>query len=174
LDVGNAKLNYYQATKIFCKWLYKSKKINSNPADLVDRRKIKQVIPPAITEEQLEILLNETDNLRDKCILNLFFDSGCRLSKLVGIKSSDFNWKKNTVIVTGKIGQRKAPFTSKTGKILQQWFSEHNTFELNKYGVQTMLRRLETKTGIERNAHAFVRGFANAQFKKGLSMGSLY
>ncbi len=119
LNVGNAKLNYYQATKIFCNWLYKSKKINSNPADLVDRPKIKNVIPPAVTEDQLDILLNATDNFRDKCILKLFFDSGCRLSELVGIKDTDFDWKKNTVIVTGKTGQRKAPYGQDTCKMLQ-------------------------------------------------------
>jgi len=39
LNVGNAKLNYYQVTKIFCNWLYKSKKIAKNPIDLVDKPK---------------------------------------------------------------------------------------------------------------------------------------
>jgi site-specific recombinase XerD len=169
LNVGNAKLNYYQVTKIFCTWLYKSRKINSNPTDLVDRPKIEKKILPAITTAQLDTLLDATENFRDKCILKLFFDSGCRLSELVGIKDTDFNWKRRTVIVNGKTGQRRAPFTRETGKMLQQWFSEHKTFELNRYGVQTMLRRLEEKTGIECNAHAFRRGFANAQFKKGLS-----
>ena len=169
LNVGNAKLNYYQVTKIFCNWLYRSKKINSSPADLVDRPKIEKKILPAITAEQLDTLLSAADSLRDKCILKLFYDSGCRLSELVGIKDTDFDWKKRTVIVNGKTGQRKAPFTQDTSKMLQQWFGEHKSFELNKYGVQTMLRRLETKTGIECNAHTFRRGFANAQFKKGLS-----
>ena len=169
LDVGNAKLNYYQVIKIFCNWLHRSRKINSNPADLVDRPKIKKVILPAITTEQLDTLLIDAENFRDKCIIKLFYDSGCRLGELVGIRDTNFDWKKNTVIVSGKTGQRKAPFTKETGELLKQWFSEHKTFELNKHGVQSMLRRLETKTGIECNAHAFRRGFAIAQFKKGLS-----
>ena len=169
LNLGNAKLNYYQVTKIFCTWLYRSRKINSNPADLVDRPKIEKKILPAITTGQLNTLLNAAENFRDKCILKLFFDSGCRLSELVGIKNTDFDWKRRTVVVSGKTGQRRAPFTEETGEMLQQWFSEHKTFELNKYGVQTMLRRLESKTGIECNAHAFRRGFANNQFRKGLS-----
>jgi len=127
------------------------------------------VILAAVTQDQLDTLLNATDNFRDKCILKLFFDSGCRLSELVGIKDTDYDWKRSIVLVTGKTGQRKAPFTKETGKMLQQWFSKHKTFELNKYGIQSMLRRLKTKTGIACNAHTFRRGFANAQFKKGLS-----
>jgi len=170
LNLGNAKLNYYQVVKIFCSWLHRSRKINRNPTDLVDRPKIEKKIMPAITPKQLDTLLNDAEDFRDKCILKLFFDSGCRLSELVGIKDTDFDWDKGTVTVTGKgKKQRKAPFTKKTGKMLQQWFSEHKTFELNKYGVQTMLRRLKSKTDIKCNAHAFRRGFANAQFKKGLS-----
>jgi site-specific recombinase XerD len=169
LKVGNAKLNYYQVTKVFCNWLHKSKKIDSNPADLVDRPKIQKKILPAITTEQLDTLLDAAENLRGKCILKLLFDSGCRLSELVGIKDADFDWKKRTVIVSGKTGQRKAKFGQATSKMLKRWFNAHKTFELNRYGVQSMLRRLEEKTGIECNAHAFRRGFAIAQFKKGLS-----
>jgi len=169
LNVGNAKLNYYQVVKIFCSWLHRSRKINRNPTDLVDRPKIEKRLMPAITKEQLDTLLNAAESFRDKCILKLLFDSGCRLGELVGIKDTDFDWKNRTVVVSGKTGQRKAPFGRDTSKMLQQWFSGHKTFELNRYGVQSMLRRLEEKTGIECNAHAFRRGFANAQFKKGLS-----
>ncbi|MHA2068505.1 MAG: tyrosine-type recombinase/integrase [Candidatus Thorarchaeota archaeon] len=134
LNVGNAKRNYYQVIKIFCSWLHRSKKISGNPVDLVDRPKTEKKILPAITTDQLDTLLRTAENARDKCILKLFFDSGCRLSELVGIKDTDFDWKKGTVIVSGKTGQRKAPFQRKTGNMLQQWFSAHKTFELNKYG----------------------------------------
>jgi len=167
--VGNAKLNYYQVVKMFCTWLLKSKKINSNPADLVDRPKTKKKILPAITPEELDTLLLSTENVRDKCILNLLYDSGVRLGELVGIKDTDFDWEKRIVIVDGKTGPRKAPFTKNTGTMLQLWFTAHKTFEVNAYGVQSMLRRLREKTGIRCNAHAFRRGFANAQFRKGLS-----
>jgi hypothetical protein len=33
LNVGNAKLNYYQVVKIFCSWLQRSRKINRNPVE---------------------------------------------------------------------------------------------------------------------------------------------
>jgi len=169
LKAKNAKLNHYQVVKIFCTWLHRSGKIKSNPASLVDRPKIKKTILPAITPVQLDMLLDAAECFRDKCILSLLFDSGARLSELVGIKDSDFDWDDKTVVVDGKTGQRKAPFTEKTGEALKQWFSEHGAFELKKHGVQSMLRRLEEKTGIECNAHAFRRGFANAQFRRGLS-----
>jgi hypothetical protein len=54
LNVGNAKLNYYQVVKIFCSRLHRSRKTNRDPAGLVDRPKIEKKILPAITEEQLD------------------------------------------------------------------------------------------------------------------------
>ncbi len=52
---------------------------------------------------------------------------------------------------------------------MKKWFSEHKAFELNRAGIQTMLVRLEQKTGITCNAHCFRRGFAIYQLKRGLS-----
>ncbi len=170
LDCGNAKLSYYRAIKVFCNWLYKSKKIVKNPISLVDKPKVSKKLLPAITKEQLVTLIYATNNLRDVCILRLLFDSGCRLAEVVGIKDTDFTWDEGTVTVIGKGNkQRKAPFTKETGDLLKKWFSEHKTFELNRAGIQTMLARLEQKTGIPCNAHCFRRGFAIYQLKKGLS-----
>jgi site-specific recombinase XerD len=170
LEVGNAKLNHYQGIKVFCNWLCRTRKIVKNPIDLVDRPKTSKKLLPAITKEQLVTLIKSVDNLRDACILRLLFDSGIRLSELVGIKNIDYDWNKGTVTVIGKGNkQRKAPFTIATGEMLQEWFNEHETFELNKSGVQTMLKRLEIKTGIDCNPHAFRRGFCINQFKQGKS-----
>ncbi|MFC1971618.1 tyrosine-type recombinase/integrase [Chloroflexota bacterium] len=170
LNCGNAKFSYYRAVKAFCNWLYKSKKIVKNPIALIDRPKVSKRLLPAITAKQLETLKSTTDNLRDKCIVQFLFDSGCRLSEVAGIKDTDFNWEKRTVTVIGKGNkQREAPFTKETGEMLKQWFSQHKTFELKGWGVQTMLKKLEQKTGITCNAHCFRRGFAIHQLKRGLS-----
>ena len=170
LNCGNAKFSYYRAMKAFCNWLYKSKKINKNPITLVDRPKVSKRLLSAITKEQLATLIRSVNYLRDACILRLLFDSGCRLSEIAGIKDTDFIWDKGNVTVIGKGNkQREAPYTDATGEMLKQWFSEHKTFELNRGGVQTMLKRLEQKTGITCNAHCFRRGFAIELLKQGKS-----
>lgn len=170
LNCGNAKLNYYRSVKAFCNWLYKSRKITNNPITLVDRPKTTKRLLPAITKTQLTTLVGATKIPRDKCILMFLFDSGCRLSEVSGIKDSDFDWTHSTVTVIGKGNkQRKAPFTKVTGKMLKQWFSGHQTFELKSSGIQMMLKRLEQTTGITCNAHCFRRGFAIEQLKQGRS-----
>jgi len=165
---GNAKLSYYRAIKAFCNWLYKSKKIVKNPIEFVNRPKTAKRILKAITQEELVTLIKNVTTLRDACLLRFLFDSGCRLSEIAGIKARDFDFNKGTVTVIGKGNkQRKAPFTTATGEMLQQWFSEHDTFELSSEGISSLLDRLEEKTGIICNAHCFRRVFAINQVKQG-------
>jgi len=167
---GNAKLSYYRAVKAFCNWLYKSKKIVKNPIDFVDKPKTAKRILPAITQEQLVILIKNVTTLRDAGLLRFLFDSGCRLSEVAGVKAKDFDFDKGFVTVIGKGNkQRKAPFTEATGEMLQEWFSEHDNFELSSEGISSVLDRLESNTGIICNAHCFRRGFAIHQIKQGLS-----
>ncbi len=167
---GNAKLSYYRAIKTFCNWLYKSKKIVKNPIELVGRPKIAKRILPAITPEQLAILVENATTLRDSCFLIFLFDSGCRLSEVAGVNAKDFDFDKGFVTVIGKGNkQRKAPFTKETGGLLQEWFKQHDTFELSSEGISSVLDRLESNTGIICNAHCFRRGFAIHQIKRGLS-----
>ncbi|MCK5592950.1 site-specific integrase, partial [Candidatus Bathyarchaeota archaeon] len=104
---------------------------------------------------------------RDKVTLNLLWYSGMRLSEAINAKSSDFNWSESTVTVLGK-GNKYRKALAGNG-LVRQWFSKHNSFELNKGGAQTMLKRLTAETDIHCNPHAFRRGFAVYQVKSGLS-----
>jgi site-specific recombinase XerD len=115
-------------------------------------------------------LLAATNDPRNKAIIRLLFDSGCRLSEITAIKAGDFDWPTHTAKVIGKGNkQRFAPFTKTTEKLLKQWFSSHDSFELKNAGVQDMLEKLEKQTGIKCNPHCFRRGFAVHQLKRGLS-----
>ena len=68
LNCGNAKVNYYGAIKTFCNWLYKQGYIEANPITKVDKPLTSRKLLPVITEVQLEVLLSQTNNLRDGCI----------------------------------------------------------------------------------------------------------
>jgi len=167
---GNAKLSYYRAIKALCNWLYRLKKIVKNPIDFVDKPKTAKRIQSAITKEQLVTLIHNVTTLREACLLRLFFDSGCRLGEVAGVKADDFDYDKGLVTIIGKGNkQRKAPFTIATGEMLQEWFAQHDTFELTSEGISSFLDRLKKKTGITCNAHCFRRGFAIHQNKQGVS-----
>ena len=113
------------------------------------------------------MLLEHCHCERDKAFISLLWYSGMRLSEAINVRASDFNWSENTVTILGK-GNKYRKALACNG-LVRQWFTEHDSFELNKGGVQTMLKRLTAETGIHCNAHAFRRGFAVHQIKSGLS-----
>lgn len=129
--------------------------------------KTQKKLLPAVSREQSEVLLNHCHCERDKALISFLWYSGTRLSEALNVRAKDFNWQEGTVVVLGK-GNRYRKALASNG-IVEEWFSTHDSFELNKGGAQTMLKRLEAETGIECNAHAFRRGFCVHQVKSGLS-----
>jgi len=101
---GGGKHAYFRALRTFCNYLYSPKSgygFNSqnNPILMVDSPKREQRIMPSVNEEQLEYLISRVDNIRDKSILRLLFDSVMRLSELTNIKRDDINWDSYTITI---------------------------------------------------------------------------
>jgi site-specific recombinase XerD len=128
---------------------------------------------PALTADQVNRLIESVDSVRDKAMIALFAESGLRLSELAKIMPDDINWAGRCIKVLGK-GRKAAfaPFGDLTEMYLSQWLSEYkpdnNIWGLNEWGIVSMLRRLETKTGITCNPHTFRRTFAVLLRKAGI------
>jgi len=167
LTCNNGKAKFYSCLRALCNWLYQNGYTSTNPIKQVSPPRIQKRLLPAVSQEQLEVILNHCHCERDKALINLLWYSGIRISEAVNIKASDFNWEEGTVIVLGK-GNRYRKCLAGNG-LIRQWFSEHNSFEVTKGGAQTMLKRLKAESGIQCNAHSFRRGFCVHQVKSGLS-----
>ncbi|MFC2018436.1 tyrosine-type recombinase/integrase [Chloroflexota bacterium] len=167
LTCNNGKAKFYSCIRALCNWLYQNGYIDTSPIKQVAPPKIQKRLLPAVSQEQLEVLLNYCHCERDKVLISLLWYSGMRISEAVNLKTSDFNWGEGTVIVLGK-GNRYRKCLAGNGPI-RQWFSEHESLEVTKGGAQTMLKRLRAESGIPCNAHSFRRGFCIHQVKSGLS-----
>jgi integrase/recombinase XerC len=167
LSCANGKLKFYSCLRALCNWLCLNDHLTDNPIKKVAKPRTKEKILPAINKEQLQMLLEHCHCERDKAFISLLWYSGMRLSEAIGVRGRDFNWTEGIVSVLGK-GNRYRKALAANG-LVSQWFAEHDSFELNKGGAQTMLKRLTAETGIQCNAHAFRRGFAVHQVKSGLS-----
>jgi integrase/recombinase XerD len=183
LNCRNGKNGYYRAIRAFCNWLYRQGYIKENPIEKVDPPKMTRVILPSLMPEQVEYLIAHAENVRDKAIISLFADSGMRLNELLNIRESHIDWENQTIIIWGKGGkQRKAPFTKRTAKLLSEWLKVNkvnkvsknayisNIWSIRRRGIQIMLWRLEQKTGLPCNPHAFRRTFASNLHRAGLDV----
>ena len=167
LSCGNAKHNYYRVIKTLCRWLYHTEQIASNPIEKVLPPRRQKKLLPAISKDQLDILVSNAITDRDKVTLNLLWYSGMRLSEAANIKASDFNWEEGTVVILGKGNRYRKAVAG--NDIVKQWFMEHDSLGITTHGIQTMLHRLGQATGIKCNPHSFRRGFCVHNVKSGLS-----
>ena len=167
LTCGNAKHNYYRCIKTLCRWLYLTNYLPTNPIEKVLPPRRQKKILPAISKEQLSILIDNCPAERDKVTLNLLWYSGMRLSECANIKASDFNWSEGTVIILGKANRYRKALAG--NGIVKEWFSKHDSLGITPKGIQTMLQRLGKEIHIKCNAHSFRRGFCVHNVKSGLS-----
>ena len=167
LPCRNGKHNYYRCIKTLCRWLYHTDQLSNNPIERVLPPRRQKKLLPAISKEQLDILVHLVISERDKVILNLLWYSGMRLSKAANVKAQDFNWEERIVVVLGK-GNRYRKALAGNG-IVREWFAKHDNLGITSRGIRTMLQRLGQTTGIHCNAHSFRRGFCVHNVKSGLS-----
>ncbi|MFC2039226.1 hypothetical protein ACFLST_00310 [Chloroflexota bacterium] len=73
LTCGNAKHNYYRCLKTLCRWLYHTEQIPTNPIEKVFPPRRQKRLLPAISKEQLGILVNHALAERDEVTLNLLW-----------------------------------------------------------------------------------------------------
>jgi site-specific recombinase XerD len=175
---NGGKHGYYRALRAFYNWLYSPKSgyhLNSqdNPILAVDAPKIERKILPSLNPEQLEYLIKQTENVRDKAIISLFADSGLRLSELAAIKVSDIDWDNRLIKVRCK-GNKEglALYGEITERLLREWMAYRNgndrLWYINHWGINIMLRRLKDRTGLPCNPHTFRRTFATILAKRGV------
>ena len=170
---------YFRVLRVFYNWLYSPRsgfgfEGRDNPIAWVKAPKRPTVILPSLTAEQVTLLINTAESLRDKAIIALFAESGLRLAELVNIKPTDIDWQSRTIRVLGK-GNKEgyAPFGSLSEQYLRAWFSEFhpdggNIWGLTKWQVISMLQALREETGLPCNPHTFRRTFACLLRKAGV------
>ena len=94
------------ALRSFFRYLcYHQKVISQDPTEQLELPSPKKALPKYLTLEQSEHLLQSMDSAfpeRDLCILTLFLNCGIRLSELVGLNTTDINYKEAKMRVLGK------------------------------------------------------------------------
>ena len=165
---------YYRAIKTFYNWCEETFGL-PNPAKHMKAPIVPKLILPSLTREQVITLINKVDNVRDRAIISLLTESGLRLSEATNIKPQDIDWDNRIIKVRVK-GQKQAlaTFGDMTFRYLKEWLARYqpdgNIWGLNKWGIISMLRRLEKRTGIACNPHVFRRTFACLLRQSGLDV----
>lgn len=189
---------YARSARAFFHWLIRRETIDRNPFDRVTFPKVgKPLIRPIEPEEFERLLLactppGEVGPLadraaaRNRAILWLLYDTGIRLSELLGIKLGDFDRKHGMLIVKGKGSkERRVALGNNCLRNLLYYLDRHRPGEdeltewgnageehiilsetrlpLTKNGLTMLFRRIKQRSGITEkriSPHIFRHSFA--------------
>ena len=108
-------------------YLYREGRIKINPVDNVDAPRLGRNLPKSLTENEVELLLEAPNvkqalGLRDKCMLEVLYATGLRVSELVTLTLHQINLRQGVIRVTGKGNkERLVPF----GETATQWLDKY-------------------------------------------------
>lgn len=161
--------------------------IKKNPAEKIEPPKIEKQLPDYLTLEEIQNFFNSFDmnnifELRNRCIFEIMYVSGLRISEVCNLKLEDIDFQEMEIKVTGKgKKQRIVPFGEKTFDILQQYIKQSRPFiskhkvkfnhylfiskkggKLDRKSVWKFLQKYAQRAGIIRqiSPHTFRHSFA--------------
>ncbi|HAN18687.1 MAG: integrase [Bacteroidetes bacterium GWC2_33_15] len=198
-DFSSLSVNRKISTlKTFYKFLLREGYIQINPMDKVVSPKITKKIPLFVEEKQIAILLddfsfgNDFSSIRNRTIIEMFYNTGIRLSELIGIKNNDVDLYNNTIKVLGKRQkERIIPIHSSFAKSLKQYIEfknkEFNVFEnefffitdkgtqlYEKFVYRVVNKYLKIVTTIEKKSpHILRHTFATHMLNHGANLNAI-
>ncbi len=110
-------------------YLLREDLIKQNPVSNVDAPRLGRSLPKTLTESEVEALLEAPDTedvlgIRDKCMLELLYATGLRVSELVGLTLQQVNLRQGVVRVTGKGNkERLVPLGEEATQWIEQYLS---------------------------------------------------
>ncbi len=165
------KYDVYRALKTFYKFTA-SRRLLPNPMDAIKPPRRSRTVMPTLEANELGLVLQATESLRDRAMITLYEDCGVRAGEQCSLLKS--NIKQQTIIVHGKVGWREVPISEETRNLLLQVAEtspDDHVFHghkgpMTRHLVYEIVRRAFKKAGIKgpklgphRLRHAFGKNY---------------
>jgi integrase/recombinase XerC len=153
----NSINSYARAIRSFWSWLKQRQVVAVDPLAEVPAPRFPKRVARIYSEDQINCVFKVLSNkARERAIIELFLDSGIRLSELTGLRVEDLDLDLGTVRVMGKGGkERYSYFSPQTALSLNDYLeirpqprNENFLFltsagdQLKNSGVQSMMQRI--------------------------------
>jgi site-specific recombinase XerD len=147
----------------------------------VQRPKKPKVLPNVLSEEEIQLILNNMVNLKHRCIISLAYSAGLRLGEVINLKPGDIDSKRNYVIVRQGKGMkdRYSLLSSRVLEMLRAYYKEYQPKEFlfeGQFGgpysatsIHNILKVAVEKAGIKKRVtvHTLRHSFATHLLERG-------
>jgi len=118
------------AIKVLFQYLVSEKQMSEDVTETIESSKKGRILPRTLSEQEVATLLNSIEGtsvqgIRDRCMLELFYASGLRVSEVVNLRVSDIRMDETLVRCIGKGNkQRFVPLGSEACGWLTKYLAE--------------------------------------------------
>lgn len=164
-------------------WLEDEDYIPKSPVRRIHKVRTDSLVKEVLSDENLELLRDSCQELRDLAMIDLLSSTGMRVGELVKINRSDIDFQERQCVVFGKGNkEREVYFNARTKIHLKSYLdsrtddnpalfvslSKPNT-RLTISGVEVRLRNIGKQLGIHKvHPHKFRRTLATQAIDKGM------
>ena len=167
----------------FFSWLEAENYILKNPVKRIHKIRKGKVVKETLSDENMELLRDSCDNLRDLAMFELLSSTGIRVGELVNLNIEDIDFAEREAIVFGKgDSQRVVYFDAKTKLFLKRYIDSRSDDNpalfvqlrepFTRLGIRSVERRfhnLGVKCNIDKvHPHRFRRTLATRAIDKGM------
>jgi integrase/recombinase XerD len=201
---SNSQARILSSLRLFYTYLLVEGEIAKSPIDGIDGPKIFRKLPEILDVEEIELIINNIDlshkhAIRDRCIIEVLYGTGLRVSELIHIKIDDVYFDTQIIRVVGKGNkERIVPVGDKALKYLKLCIEQTNHYIgnigsfnrtgltknvfLNRFGrrlsrvaVFNIIKKLAAKSGIIKkiSPHTFRHCFATHLIDGGADLRSV-
>lgn len=163
--------------KSFWRYLNRSEGVKNNPVRMFKGVKSRRHLPEYLTFDQMETMLNSFDlrdpaAVRDRCILEVMYACGLRVSECAGLKIADINLNEGYLTVLGKESkERMVPIYRRCVQLIRLYLQmsrpcyvrqgkEHGVLFVNRRGgpitsrsIQLLCEQTADKCGLPVHVH---------------------
>lgn len=172
LELSSSSMDLHKIhIRKFFKWLYKSKDFPEIVEWInLQKNRNRKLPDDLLTPGEIKMMIDAAgDNLRDRALVSVLYESGCRLGEIAGIKLKDVTSDQYgiVIIVHGKTGDRRIRLIDSVPD-LTQWLNVHpnrggdkpllvherNTEKpLEEKGIYLVVKKLAKKADIKKRVH---------------------
>ena len=172
----------------FFSWLEDEDFIIKSPVRRIHKVKSASIIKETYSDESLELMRDNCDNLRDLALIDILASTGMRVGELVLLNKDDINFNERECVVFGKGDKERVVYFDARTKIhLQNYLDSRNDDNKALFvtlrkpfnritigGIETRIREMGRKLNINKaHPHKFRRTLATKAIDKGMPIEQL-
>lgn len=181
--VSNATLIRERGVLVqFFAWMTNEGYLIVNPAVKVEKIKKEKRMKKPFTEIELEHLRNACISTKEKFVIELLLSTGCRVSELISLDFENYERDQDKISVIGKGNKERYVYINAKAKVAMTHYlnevphisgpiicGRYENTKMSKEGIQTLLRRLSRRAGVDNvHPHRFRRTAATFALQHGM------